>query len=64
LVRVATVGPVLTGSAFALAAVAAARVVERAGRLAWRLAGGDAGARVGPGQFEVTWTRVEIRWPS
>jgi hypothetical protein len=63
-VRLATVGPVLTASAFALTAVAAARVVKTAGRMAWRLAGGDAEVRVVPGQHEVAWTRVEIRWKS
>ncbi len=65
--RVATAGPMLTASALALAAVGAAKVVEMTGRMAWQLAGSPArtGAEIGmvPGRVEITWTRVEIRWP-
>jgi hypothetical protein len=68
LARMATAGPVLTASAFGISALAAAKAVELAGRMAWRLAGGPvaggAGTRAVPGRLEVTWTRVEIRWPS
>jgi hypothetical protein len=65
--RVATAGPMLTLSALALTAVAAAKAVEMTGRMALQLAGSPArtGAEIGmvPGRVEVTWTRVEIRWP-
>jgi hypothetical protein len=68
LARMATAGPVLTASAFAISALAAAKAVEMAGRMAWHLAGGPvaggAGTQAVPGRLEVTWTRVEIRWPS
>ena len=44
------------------------RLFEMAGRMAWQLAGGPvaggAGTGAVPGRLEVTWTRVEIRWPS
>jgi hypothetical protein len=68
LARMATAGPVLTASAFAISAFAAARLIEVAGRMAWQLgsgpvAGGSETQAV-PGRIEVTWTRVEIRWPS
>lgn len=66
LARVATAGPVLTASALAISAFAAAKAVEMAGRMALQLAGGPvaggAGTWVVPGRLEVTWTRVEIRW--
>ncbi len=65
--RVATAGPMLTASALALTAVAAAKAVEITGRMARQLAGSPAetGAEIGmvPGRVEVTWTQVEIRWP-
>jgi hypothetical protein len=65
--RVATAGPMLTASALALTAVAAAKAVEMTGRMARQLAGSPAGTRaeIGmvPGRVEITWTRVEIRWP-
>ena len=68
LARMATAGPVLTASALAIGAVAAAKAVEMAGRMAWQLAGGPvaggSGTRAVPGRLEVTWTRVEIHWPS
>ena len=68
LARMAAAGPVLTASALAIGALAAAKAVEMAGRMAWQLAGGPvaggSGTRTVPGRLEVTWTRVEIRWPS
>jgi hypothetical protein len=68
LARMATAGPVLTASALAISALAAAKAVEMAGRMAWQLAGGPVAGGSGtgavPGRLEVTWTRVEIRWPS
>src|SRR4051794_30190420 len=68
LARMVTAGPVLTASAFAVSALAAARAVEVAGRVAWQLVSdpvvGGAGTQAVPGRLEVTWTRVEIRWPS
>ena len=68
LARMATAGPVLTASAFAISALAAAKAVEVAGRVAWQLVGGPvaggSGTQAVPGRLEVTWTRVEIRWPS
>lgn len=68
LARMATAGPVLTASAFAISALAAAKAVEMAGRMAWQLASGPvvggAGTQAVPGRLEVTWTRVEIHWPS
>ena len=68
LTRMATAGPVLTASAFAISALAAAKTVELAGRMAWQLVSGPvaggAGTQAVPGGLEVTWTRVEIRWPS
>ena len=68
LARMAAAGPVLTASAFAISALAAARAVEMASRVAWRLGSGlvvgGAGTQAVPGRLEVTWTRVEIRWPS
>ena len=62
--RVALAGPLLTASAFALTAAAAAKAVEMAGRIARQGVGADAVEQLFPGRFEVTWTRVEIRWPS
>jgi hypothetical protein len=68
LARMAIAGPVLTASALAISALAAAKAVEKAGRMASQLAGGPVtgGAETWavPGRLEVTWTRVEIRWPS
>jgi hypothetical protein len=68
LARMATAGPMLTASAFAISALAAAKAVQTAGRMAWQLGGGPVAAgsetRTAPGRLEVTWTRVEIRWPS
>ena len=67
MVRLATAGPLLTASALALTAVAAAKAMEMTGRMARQVAGSPAwtSAETGmvPGQVEVTWTRVEIRWP-
>ena len=63
LARVAFAGPLLTASAVALTAAAAAKAVEMAGRMARQGVGVDVGEQVLPGRFEVTWTRVEIRWP-
>ena len=40
LAGMATAGPVLTASAFAISALAAAKAVELAGRMAWQLVGG------------------------
>jgi hypothetical protein len=68
LARMAIAGPVLTASALAISALAAAKAVEMAGRVVSELAGGPvaggAGTWAAPGRLEVTWTRVEIRWPS
>ena len=68
LARMAIAGPVLTASALAISALAAAKAVEKAGRMASQLVGGPVtgGAETWavPGRLEVTWTRVEIRWPS
>ena len=68
LARMVTAGPVLTASALAISALAAAKAVEMAGRAVSQLAGGpvdeDAGTWAVPGRLEVSWTRVEIRWPS
>jgi len=61
LARLATAGPVLAASAFALTAVAAVKAAELAGRLAWQAAVRDTERRVTPGHVEVTWTRIEIR---
>jgi hypothetical protein len=68
LARMAIAGPVLTASALAISALAATKAVEMAGRVASQLAGAPVDGRAGtwavPGRLEVTWTRVEIRWPS
>ena len=64
LARAAIAGPMLTASAFALTAAAAAKALELAGRMARQRVGADAVRQVLPGGLEVTWTRVEIRWPS
>ena len=64
LARLALAGPLLTASAVALTAVAAATAIEVAGRVVRQRVGADAATQVFPGGFEVTWTRVEIRWPS
>ena len=64
LARVAIAGPLLTASAVALTAVAVGKAVELAGRMALQRGGGDAVQQVFPGGFQVTWTRVEVRWPS
>jgi len=65
--RVAAAGPMLTASALALTAVAATKAVEMTGRMARQLAGSPAAsdAEIGmvPRRVEITWTRVEIRWP-
>ena len=67
LARMTIAGPVLAASALAISALAAAKAVEMAGRVASQLAGapgdGGAGTWAVPGRLEVTWTRVEIRWP-
>ncbi|SDM28184.1 hypothetical protein SAMN05660642_02128 [Geodermatophilus siccatus] len=62
LARVAFAGPLLTASALALTAAAAAKAVEVAGRVARQRMGADAVRQVLPGGIEVTWTRVEVRW--
>ena len=62
LARVAFAGPLLTASAVALTAAAAAKAVEVAGRIARQRVGADAVHQVFPGGVEVSWTRVEIRW--
>ena len=62
LARVALAGPLLTASAVALTAAAAAKAVELAGRIAQQRMGAGAVEQVFPGGFEVTWTRVEVRW--
>jgi hypothetical protein len=62
LARVAFAGPLLTASAVALTAAAAAKAVEVAGRVARQRMGADAVQQVFPGGLEVTWTRVEVRW--
>ena len=59
--RLATAGPVLAASAVALTAVAAAKAVQMAGRVAWQVAVRDAQPQPITSQVEVTWTRVEIR---
>jgi hypothetical protein len=64
LARVAFAGPLLTASAVALTAAAAAKAVEMAGRMARQHLGAGAVEQVLPGGLEITWTRVEIRWPS
>ncbi|MGY1712583.1 hypothetical protein ACI8AC_24045 [Geodermatophilus sp. SYSU D00758] len=61
LVRLAGARPVLAASAFALTAVAAAKVAQVAGRMAWQAAVGGAQRQPLPGQVEITWTRIEIR---
>jgi hypothetical protein len=62
LARVALAGPLLTASAVALTAAAAAKAVEVAGRIARQRVGAGAAQQVFPGGVEVTWTRVEVRW--
>jgi hypothetical protein len=62
LARVALAGPLLTASAVALTAVAAARAIELAGRVAGQRVGAGAVQQGFPGRLEVTWTRVEVRW--
>jgi hypothetical protein len=62
LARVAFAGPLLTASAVALTAAAAAKAVELAGRVARQRMGAGAVQQVFPGGVEVTWTRVEVRW--
>ena len=62
LARLALAGPLLTASAVALTAVAAAKAVELAGRVAGQRVGAAVVEQVLPGRLEVTWTRVEVRW--
>lgn len=62
LARLAIAGPLLTASAVALTAAAAAKAIELAGRMARQRVGADAGTQLLPGGLEVTWTRVEVRW--
>lgn len=64
LARVALAGPLLTASAVALTAAAAAKAVGLAGRMARQHLGAEAGQQVFPGRLEVTVTRIEFRWPS
>jgi hypothetical protein len=46
----------------ALTAAAGGKGVELAGRIAQQRMGAGAVEQVFPGGFEVTWTRVEVRW--
>lgn len=62
LARLAIAGPLLTASALALTAAAAAKAIELAGRMAQQRVGAHAGTQLLPGGLEVTWTRVEVRW--
>jgi hypothetical protein len=62
LARVALAGPLLTASAVALTAAAAAKAVELAARVARQHVGAAVVQQVLPGRLEVTWTRVEVRW--
>ena len=62
LARLAIAGPLLTASAVALTAVAAAKAVELAGRVAGQRVGAAVLDQVLPGRLEVTVTRVEVRW--
>ena len=62
LARVALAGPLLTASAVALTAVAAAKAVKLAGRVVGQRVGAAVVEQVLPGRLEVTWTRVEVRW--
>ncbi|HEX2074782.1 MAG TPA: hypothetical protein VHF92_13435 [Geodermatophilus sp.] len=67
LARVASAGPLLTASAVAVAAMAATKVAEVAGRMALQVArdaleAGSGRASSGPG-VEISFTHVEIRWP-
>ena len=62
LARLAIAGPLLTASAVALTAAAAAKAIELAGRMAAQRLGADAGTPGLPGGLEVTWTRIEVRW--
>jgi hypothetical protein len=62
LARVALAGPLFAASAVALTAVAAAKAVELAGRVAGQRVGAAVVEQVLPGRLEVTWTRVEVRW--
>jgi hypothetical protein len=67
LIRAATSGPVLAATALTVAGVAAAKAAELTGRMAWEVARAavERGRvpRAVPGWLEVSWTRVEIRWP-
>ena len=70
MVRALTAGPMLTASAFAVAAVAAAKAAGAAGRLmgpsawqAWRDATTPgSGTAPGGSGVQISWTHVEIRW--
>jgi hypothetical protein len=68
LVRAATRGPLLTASVLAVAGVAAARAAEAVGRIAWQVAwaavDGRQERRPVPGGLEISWTHIEIRWPT
>jgi hypothetical protein len=66
LARAVTAGPFLTASTVVVAAATAARVAEMARRLAWEAAQGALGGartRELPDGLEISWTRVEVRWP-
>ncbi len=67
LVRAATGGHLLTASVLVLAAVAAAKAAEAAGRLVSRApsmaVGGDPGQHAVTRGLEISWTRIEIQWP-
>ncbi|MFD2091515.1 hypothetical protein [Blastococcus deserti] len=68
LVRAVTGGHLLTASVLVLAAVAAAKAAEVAGRLVSRApsmaVGGDPGQHAVTSGLEISWTRIEIRWPA
>lgn len=67
LIRAAASGPVLAASVLAVAGVVAVRAAEAAGRIAWRTAWtaveGRPEHRVVVEGLEISWTRIEIRWP-
>jgi hypothetical protein len=64
LARMAIAGPLLTASAVALTAAAAAKAIELAGRMARQQLGAGGAPEGLPGRLEVTVTRIEFRWPS
>ncbi|MDP9430751.1 MAG: hypothetical protein M3Q47_18670 [Actinomycetota bacterium] len=68
LIRAATSGPLLTASVLAVAGVAAAKAAEAAGRIAWQatwaVVDGRRERRAVPVGLEISWTHIEIRWPT